>query len=882
MQFDEAQYVENFVKKHRGTRGVPGDPMARYAITLPATDVEIAAQVKAVREYWNKASRGMSNISQVAKLCRAEDERLRAQHGTKMETRAWWLERQSDQQKAAEASITVMVDDLRRHYGTLGVVTPGVLNQFAAKLGLTPAQATQAAERAGLKVITGLSLPDTEPIGNFAALLKSMSECAVPSVPELVHPGSGPFSLVDRYECRSYPEKRLDVSAVEAQCAEADRRGISATEDARRSALKIVRKAVRDGVDLRDVALYHMVTIARESLSLSIDMAAEELRKTGLEAADAAAIAVLVAEQNTRAGGAGKDRVDSLLASGRLREARAAAMGLQAESGLRSDAMQLVDAAQRRLDRLLSEAEAALRVPDEARAETLLKDAALISAEDAAVKLATVPLPPPAELRVACEGTAVKLFWRSGPGHDADTIYALRRTTQQRPPSAPTEGEPVSRDRGDTCTDPHAPVARPVQYGVFALGDGRPSSRAATASVTLLPPVSQLKAEVGPTTVALHWSAHPDAEVRVTRTVPGSCPVPVPVTGSGCQVTGLAEGQRQHFEVTAVYRGPGGIELRSASEDITATPRSEAHPLPKLRVRPVEVDGTVRVRVTWTPVDNSDVKIMRCDTEPTWPFGKIVAAEQMAGVGAEVTGRVISAGRETGFETELPAGVHRLVPFSIGGTGIVVGRATTIAVTEPVRQLVVTPFADYATLSWEWPPSTQLVEVSWEVDGNPDVVLLSRAQYRSAGGARVPLGRGPCRIEVRAVIMIGDTSFTSPPVHAEITHVVESAVRYQVFDLMPSIGPLGGRSKKVVFTAEQACAGVQVRMVAFPGRVMPTSASDGVPILETTLALRPGVPEERKATAVPRSIKRPFWVRCFVIGGQARLIDPPITSLKET
>ena len=348
MQFDEAQYVENFVKKHRGTRGVPGDPMARYAITLPATDVEIAAQVKAVREYWNKASRGMSNISQVAKLCRAEDERLRAQHGTKMETRAWWLERQSDQQKAAEASITVMVDDLRRHYGTLGVVTPGVLNQFAAKLGLTPAQATQAAERAGLKVITGLSLPDTEPIGNFAALLKSMSECAVPSVPELVHPGSGPFSLVDRYECRSYPEKRLDVSAVEAQCAEADRRGISATEDARRSALKIVRKAVRDGVDLRDVALYHMVTIARESLSLSIDMAAEELRKTGLEAADAAAIAVLVAEQNTRAGGAGKDRVDSLLASGRLREARAAAMGLQAESGLRSDAMQLVDAAQRR------------------------------------------------------------------------------------------------------------------------------------------------------------------------------------------------------------------------------------------------------------------------------------------------------------------------------------------------------------------------------------------------------------------------------------------------------------------------------------------------------------------------------------------------------
>ena len=236
----------------------------------------------------------------------------------------------------------------------------------------------------------------------------------------------------------------------------------------------------------------------------------------------------------------------------------------------------------------------------------------------------------------------------------------------------------------------------------------------------------------------------------------------------------------------------------------------------------------------------------------------------------------------TGFETELPAGVYHLMPFSIGGTGIVVGRSTAVAVTDPVRQLVVTPFADYARVSWEWPQSTQLAEVSWEVDGNPDVAQISRAHYRSAGGARVPLGRGPCRIEVRAVIMVGDTSFTSPPVCAEVSQVVEPAVRYQVSDVMPSIGPLGGRSKKVVFTAEQACSGVQVRMVARPGRVMPTSASDGVVILDTTLDLRPGVQEERRANAVPRSIKRPFWVRCFVVGGHARLIDPPITSLKET
>jgi len=32
---------------------------------------------------------------------------------------------------------------------------------------------------------------------------------------------------------------------------------------------------------------------------------------------------------------------------------------------------------------------------------------------------------------------------------------------------------------------------------------------------------------------------------------------------------------------------------------------------------------------------------------------------------------------------------------------------------------------------------------------------------------------------------------------------------------------------------------------------------------------------------VPKIIKRPYWVRCFVVGGRARLIDPPILSLKE-
>ncbi len=878
MGFDEAKYREEFLKKHRGARGAPGDVLTRYAITLPATDMAIAEQVKAVRAYWNKVYNSPTSYGQVAKLCRAEDERLKADYGAQMLTRDWWQARQSDAQQAAEGSIAVMSDDLRRRFGTLGVVTSAVLAQFASRLSLTPEQAGQAAQRAALAVIDGVSLPATAPIGNFQALAKAMAECAVPSVPELVHPGSGPFRLIERYECLSDARKRLDAVAVAAQRAAAEKLRVSATDDARRKALTIVSHALRAGVDLREVALYQMVAIARGSAGVSVDLAAKELRETGLEARDAAVVAVLIAEQGGQGGPA--NQVPELLATGQLREARAAAMSLPADAGSRVEAMQQIEAAQQQLDRLMAAARAALAGADETRAEALLKDAARISAEDAATELAAVPLPPPADLRATVEDGAVRLSWRRASGHDADTVYAVRRGPQGRPPAAPSQGEPVSRDRGDSCADPRAPVARPVHYAVFALGDDRPSSRPATISITPLPPVSGLAAEVGTATVSLRWSAHPDAEVRVTRTGPDGTPVAVRATASGCQVAGLPEGHKQRFEVTAVYRGPDGRELRAPPEQVTATPRAQARPVSTLRARPVGTDGAIRVRVTWVPVDNCDVKVVRAERDPALPPGRVVSVEQMHAVGTEVTGVPVTGGKQTGFETSLPPGVHRLVPFSVGGSGIVVGKVATVAVTDPVRHLTVTPFADYATVSWEWPANAQVAEVSWRLDGEEDVRQVDQGQYRSAGGFRVPLGTGPCHLEVRAVINVGGKAFTSPPVSAEITHVVEAPIGYDVANVGPAMGPLGGRKKKVVFTVDRPCPGVRVVMIARHGRVMPASVSDGQPILETVLPHSSG-PLELRAT-IPGSIRKPFWVRCFVVAGKARLVDPPIAHLKET
>ena len=329
MPFNETRYFDEFIKKLRGAHSLPDDLLARYAITLPAaSDSEIAAQVKAVRAYWNKSYQGKSHAAQVARLCRAEDERLRAEHGASMETRAWWEEQQSKRRSAAEASILVLTAELKQRYSQLGVVTASAVDGIAAKLGLSGTDARQSVKKARLRLVDDVRLPDHEPIPTFQALLSHMSECGVSSVPELVHPGAGPFSLLDRYLCHAAPAQRLDVAAVDAQITEFDKRGISATDDARRAALNILRRVLREGVDLRDVALYHLVTVVENIVPVSAKLAADRLEKLGLHRDDAVVIAVVLADQSASTGAAGLAKVRDLLASGRLNEARQATLTL--------------------------------------------------------------------------------------------------------------------------------------------------------------------------------------------------------------------------------------------------------------------------------------------------------------------------------------------------------------------------------------------------------------------------------------------------------------------------------------------------------------------------------------------------------------------------
>jgi len=877
MQFDETSYVQEFLRKVGRGQSLPDDLITRYAITLPATDAEIVAQLKTVRACWTKHFNGSNYAAKAAKLCRAEDERLRAQHGPVMETKAWWERKQAERSKAAQDSVAVLASELRRAYGDLGVVTAARADSLAESLGLSHVDAVAAVSQAGLTAVASIDLLKAPPIASFAALQRDMGQCAASSVPDLVHPASGPFRLLERYVCIGDPQKRLDVLAVEAQINLAERQGNSATETAHRGALQTLRTALRDGIDLRDVALFHLMKMAEQQARLSAALAADALTKAGLDRPDAVALAVMLYDQSQAGQAAGLEQIQNLITSGSLNEASQIAASLPAESSFRPEAVRLVDEARQRLKALLAEVAEALAVPDEVRAAALLREAAVISAEDAEQALAAVSLPPPANLRAVCDGTQVKLYWQAATGHDGGTRYEVDRS-DQRAPAAPGDGSVVYRGEDQSCTDAHAPVARELRYCVFAAGSGRPSSRPAAVTVTLIPPVSHLEATVGPAEVTVHWSAHPDAHaVLVTSAARGRPPVAVPVRGSTCQLTGLAEGETQDISVVAVYRGPGGTELRSAAAQVSATPRSEARPIPRLRAKPVEAGGHVRLRVTWTPVDNSEVRIMRLAAPPRWPFGTWVSQDDMTADGQEVTGRRVTERAEVGIEAEVPPGVHHLLPFSIGGTGIVVGRAAAVGITEPVRRLIVTPFAAHATVSWEWPDTAQLAEVSWEAGDDADCFVISQAQYRSEGGARVPLRGGPCTIEVRAVITAEGASFTSPPARTVVDSSVEPEITYSVARSL-AVGPVGGRPTGVTFRSAEGCRGVRVQMIARPGPVMPATPDGAFVLLDTALSLAPGETAQHPVD-MPR-LKRPYWVRCFVVGGEARLLDPPVSSLK--
>ena len=342
-----------------------------------------------MREYWNRVSVGNSRRAAVASWCRTQDEELRKQPGVHLESAKWW-QMQSASAAAADAVIEELPGNFRQDFGSLGVVTGTALARAAASVGLTRSDAAVAARRAGLIVIgETVRLPDRPPLAPtvMRRLAEDLDECRAATVPELIHPNSGLFRIVDRYECVSDASKRLDAVAIEARIAQVNKKSRTAASKTELDALRTLREAHSRGVDLRDVTLDHLTTITERAPTPSMRKSA--LEKRGVDPKDAAIIAALLTERAV-ARDRGLDWIRNLLESGQLREATSAAATLVDDKGMAEQAQNLIRIARQRLEYLLDQARAAHASSDDVMAESLLREAALVSTEDAAAERASL------------------------------------------------------------------------------------------------------------------------------------------------------------------------------------------------------------------------------------------------------------------------------------------------------------------------------------------------------------------------------------------------------------------------------------------------------------------------------------------------------------
>jgi hypothetical protein len=879
MAFDSKRYKAEYLQTRDAKQGLPDDLLERYAVDLAASEAEVAAQVKAVRAFWNTFRPGIKSAD-VARLCRSADETLKAEHGDRLLQKAWWVDYANKKKEASPENVGKFAERLKSAYGSLGVVTRKALDAAAATSGASPRQMALAAQEAGLKVVPSRALPEPPVKANhFGAIEVALNACGARTIPGLLHPDSGEFRILDGYECAGDARLRLDLPAVVEQLEAVQRMSPGTANDARREALQSLKTAVESGTNLTELALAHLVDLGRGSIqhgpAATRDRLVEGLM---VERGDAAVLTALLEEQEVAAGASGTAKVERLLGEARLGEARQAAESISSESQGREDLLAQIAAARARVDILRTEVRAAVQAGEEVRAAALVREMEEISAEDAEEELAAVPLAPVAGLRLGTDEGAVKLYWQRNTGHSEDTTFVVTRSDEIPPPSI-ADGHRVASTHELGATDDHPPVARSIHYSVFATGPGRPVSRAAAAPITILPPVGHCAHEVGTDEVTVRWSTHPAAVgVEVHRTAPGEAPVELRAEGNSCRLTGLPEGVPVHFEIAALYRDSTGSVRRSAVEHVDATPRSAARPLAKLRARPIGAGDAVRVRVSWSAIDSSEVRVFASTAPPPWSPGTRIADEQLArfgDIGSELIGRRATNGTEVTLDADLDAGVHHLFAVSIGGTGIVCGAATTVGITAPIRNPVVTPFATYATISWEWPDSAQIAEVRSEIGDEVDIIEITRAAYRAEGGAKVKLGSAPCKIEIRALIHSESGSFASPSVALQIAERNEVEISYRV-----SSSAFNRRSKRVTFHSKSGCSGVAVRMVVAAGSVMPLSPDENFVLLDEHLDLAPGRPAEFKAT-VPKSFSTPRWVRCFSLSENTRLIDPPISDLKD-
>lgn len=895
MPFDQERYEREVVRPLRNQRGAVPPPPVMYAIDAVPTDgPALEAHLRRVRAYWGQKARGSTTIGVVCRQLAAADEELR--RGADLTDTRWWAEQferwAADERQARQK----LVGELRKAYAAAGQVTRAQLEAVAQHLGGGDvARAEQAARDAGLSIIDSLVLPaDCGLLATqYERLRASLAEAGARTVVQLLHPGlDTPFAIARGFAVPGRPELRLDLDQLSRVAKEAERAADSTATRARKSALALLRSAYTKVPDLAAIALFHIVDLVRDAgqARLATSMLATKIAELGVARQDAE----LIASSLLQAAGVGMvrglERIQQLIESGKLGEARAVLAAMSKDHEDYAAASALVAGATEAFEGFLRHAAEAEDRDDIDDAMRLLAQAADLDADDPRVIAARDRLPP-VSLTFAEHASppGVRLAWAASPGATGPLTYRIVRG-DDHPPVDENDGVCLPDTAERQIVDIGVTPGRPTHYAVFASGNGTVWSRPATGQVTVVPRVGGVVLDADADSVSGRWLAHPAAsEVRVRRMIgrPPARPgdgTAIAVTGRSFRDTAVRRDEVHHYEFVAVYHDASGREVTATPVVVTAVPRGVATPVQDLAVDPLPGDGR-RVRLTWSAGEHDDIEVRRADRKPPWGPGERVSEAEARSFGTDLHAAPAVVGGRATVECSVPAGQHVYVPFSFGAGGAVVGSAVATGFTAPVTSAQLRRTADRLILTWVWPAGVGLAQVRWE----STTFVISRAKYDEQGGCVLAASASGGSVEIRA-LSVGQTgTVASAPVTCTVG-ARATRVAYTVGRPVPEPGrPLlvklrdrvQNRQRVVSLVSEQDCESLEVVVVAAAGVAMPMRAAQGTELArESGVRISAGVPYPIPIE-VPASLRRPYWIRCFVSGPQGYAVtDPPIEQMK--
>jgi hypothetical protein len=883
-RFDPKSYEDTVVKPLRRWSGreLPDDLVTRYAIDLTMSDADVAGRLGEVRAQWHKGAQSTGKATSVRGIYKAllrADEELRREHGAALERISWWRDHERSRAGERQGQIAELAETLRTSFGELKLISPGQLDATmrAQYTALAPDEVDEALATADVTRTIPMELPTSSglPEITYRALCQHLVDAQVASVPELLFGRLTDFAILTSFSCRPAQPAGLSSAAVSQAVARENKRAVTASQP-QRAALGVLSTAVRDGVDLRQLTLFHLLDNVRRHHALGAPPGAlvKQLVTVGLELAEARMAVFSVRNESAPpASASGADLVRELLADGQLLAAKQA-LSTVADAEQAATARELVAQQLAEVQRLRESALAALRAGDETGAADRLRQAAALATddEDIADQLRRIPPAPALDLSARADGVGVRVSWRPAPGHADTTRYRVVRRTG-RVPVDPTDGD-IVREGGDTAVvDATVPAGHLVGYAVFAAVERGPWSRPVGSTVEVFPPVHDVRLTEDGGAVDGRWQVHPDARsVAVHRGDRAGAVVRTNGTTAFRDRTPPAD---LTYVLIARYRRADGTEAQSPPVSARAASKDTVRPVAALHLSVVPGE---QIAIRWRQPADTEVTIRRSPKLCRWEFGAVVPPAELAGYGDEVRGRLATDGDWRTLTAPAPTGLCHYVPFTVGPAGAVRGADNALGVARPVTGLEYQRFGTELVLSWTWPEQVGTAEIRWTGQDDRGRLRLTQQRYLTDGGCRIRCGTGEIRLSVRSVVVADGGECHSPDEQLVVPERLP-AVRYTV-ELTRR--PLRGAIARVRLTADAAVPRCTVLVVAAPGVIMPRRPTDGQETSRTDHELRAG--EVAELTVELPRLSRPYWVRCFLADSgrpaAARLIDPPTSQLK--